>query len=79
MKLKATGGQWVQPVTLFGSIREIQNRWSASDQVNSCKVSPKIGCFPWGKHPTLAQRGRKLTFSNSDDDDDKDGLVHPGL
>ena len=37
--------------------------WSTSDQVNPGKVSPKVGCFPCGKHLTLVQRGRKLTFS----------------
>ena len=40
------------------------NWWEASG-VNSCDVSPKVGCLPWRKSPLLAQSGRKLTFSKS--------------
>ena len=28
--------------------------WSTSGRVNSCKVSPKVGCLPWDKRTNLA-------------------------
>ena len=43
-----------------------------SGRVNSCKVSPKVGCLPWGKRPILSLVWKKddVVKINGDDDDD---------
>ena len=40
--------------------------WSTSGRVNSCNVSPKVGCLPWG---ATSWKKADILKINSDDDD----------
>ena len=62
--------QKLVPKPMHGQLPD--KNWSTSGLVNSCEVSPKVGCVLWSKRPTLTERGMKPTFSKlmvmADDD-----------
>ena len=41
--------------------------WSIGG-VNSCEVSPKVGCLPWDTNPSLAWKKANVFKINDDDE-----------
>ena len=60
---RASGHRKLAPMPMGDNCLMVTSPLTSGRRVNSCKVSPKISYLPWGKHLTLAQCERKLTFA----------------